>query len=57
MLTAAATRPTKLKLIAGAVIPAFNHAIRTAQDIEMLDAILQRLREAGRALRSDHAGL
>lgn len=39
MLTAAAQRSKTMKLITGAVIPAFNHPVRTAEDLCMLDAI------------------
>jgi alkanesulfonate monooxygenase SsuD/methylene tetrahydromethanopterin reductase-like flavin-dependent oxidoreductase (luciferase family) len=39
MLTALASRTRTMKLIAGAVIPAFNHPLKIAGEIGMLDAI------------------
>jgi len=39
MLTAAAVRSKKMQLITGAVIPAFNHPVRVAEGLAMLDAI------------------
>jgi alkanesulfonate monooxygenase SsuD/methylene tetrahydromethanopterin reductase-like flavin-dependent oxidoreductase (luciferase family) len=39
MLTACALRTKKMKLITGAVIPAFNHPLKIAGELGMLDAI------------------
>ena len=39
MLTGLATRTKKMKLITGAVIPAFNHPLKIAGELGMLDAI------------------
>jgi alkanesulfonate monooxygenase SsuD/methylene tetrahydromethanopterin reductase-like flavin-dependent oxidoreductase (luciferase family) len=39
MLTACAMRTTKMKLITGAVIPAWNHPLKVAGELGMLDAI------------------
>ncbi|HXP93755.1 MAG TPA: LLM class flavin-dependent oxidoreductase [Candidatus Binatia bacterium] len=39
MLTALAARTKKMKLVTGAVIPAFNHPLKIAGELGMLDAI------------------
>ncbi|RLU81339.1 LLM class flavin-dependent oxidoreductase [Streptomyces griseocarneus] len=46
-LSAAAQRSRRLKLITGAVLPAFNHPLKLAGEIGMLDAISQGRAEIG----------
>src|SRR5436189_2622755 len=46
-LSAAAQRSRRLKLITGAVLPAFNHPLKLAGEIGMLDAVSQGRLEVG----------
>ena len=46
-LTAASQRSSRLKLITGAVLPAFNHPLKLAGEIGMLDAISKGRLEVG----------
>jgi alkanesulfonate monooxygenase SsuD/methylene tetrahydromethanopterin reductase-like flavin-dependent oxidoreductase (luciferase family) len=46
-LTAAAAQTTKMKLITGAVLPVFNHPLKLAGEIGMVDAISQGRLEVG----------
>ncbi len=47
MLTAAAARTQRIKVITGAVIPAFNHPLKIAGELGMLDAISNGRLEVG----------
>ena len=48
-LTAAAMRSKKTRLITGAVLPVFNHPLKLAGEIGMLDAIVRQARGRVRA--------
>ena len=51
-LTAASQRTRTMRLISGAVLPAFNHPLKLAGEIGMLDAISARRRGRVRPARS-----